>query len=97
MILRRIEPLSLARMLGIIYAFIGLVAALPAGCALTLVGSMTAEVPAMFGGLGIIVVLLYPIAFGLMGFVSGLITAFVYNFASDRFGGVEIEVEETIA
>jgi hypothetical protein len=96
MIVRRIEPVSLARVTAIIYAFIGLVAALPAGCAMTLVGSLTDDVPAMFGGLGLVVVLIYPIAFGLMGLVGGLLTAIVYNFVAGRFGGVEIEVEETM-
>lgn len=93
MIVRRIEVMSLARVMGIIHAFIGLVAALPAGCAISMMGTLGGEVPGLFGGVGLFLVLLYPVLFGVMGFISGLLVAFVYNFVADRWGGIELEVD----
>lgn len=92
MTVRRIEPISLARITGIIYAIIGLIVALPAGCMAAMVGTGAGE-GMFFGGLGILLVVVYPVVLGVVGLIGGLITALIYNFVAGRFGGVVLEVE----
>jgi hypothetical protein len=91
MIVRRVEPASLARVMGSIYAILGLVIALPMGCVATVVP--TDE----FGTFGLGLVILYPIIMGVAGYLGGLLSAVIYNFIAGRFGGIEIQVEETVA
>jgi hypothetical protein len=35
-----------------------------------------------------------PIFYGLIGFLGGLFTAFVYNLAARAIGGVEFEIQD---
>lgn len=91
MIVRRIGPASLARVMGAIYAILGLVIALPMGCVATV--APTDE----FRGFGLALVVLYPFIMGVLGYIGGLLSAVIYNFIASRFGGLQIQVEETAA
>lgn len=105
MIIKSVRVLSLAKVMGCIYASIGLVFGLIFslisifGIAL---GSMFQHAngapDAIFGtvfgllfGLGAAIVL--PIFYGTIGFVGGLLISLVYNFVASTFGGLELEVE----
>ncbi|MEM1116088.1 MAG: hypothetical protein AAF845_08355 [Bacteroidota bacterium] len=96
-ILRRIEPVSLAKVYAVVTGSLMLVFALPAGCGLALFGSMSGEmggVGAGFGaGIGLVVALLYPIFGAVFGFIAGWLYGFVYNLVADRVGGVELELD----
>lgn len=50
-----------------------------------------------FAGLlfGVGSVIFLPVFYGILGFVSGLIGALLYNGAARLIGGIEIELEET--
>jgi hypothetical protein len=99
MIIRRIGVLSLAKFMGGIYGAIGLLigavlslAAL-AGAA---IGGVQNDEPGAavigaFVGVGAIIVL--PIFYGLMGFLGGLVAAFLYNLFAGVFGGIELDVD----
>lgn len=101
MIVRRIGVLSLAKFMGGMYAAIGLIigaifslAAL-AGAA---IGGTQSDEPgaAIIGGLvGVGAVIIFPIMYGILGFIGGLIMAFIYNLLAGIFGGIEFEVDMT--
>jgi hypothetical protein len=93
--------MSVAKVSGILYAALGLVAGLFLAAISTASGlaGMTAAnragpFPALAGlffGVGAIVFL--PILYGIMGFVGGGIAAALYNVFAGLVGGVELEIE----
>ena len=100
MIVKKIGVLSLAKFLGGIHAAIGLligaVASLAAlaGAAIGSAQGGDDAVPAIVGALlGVGAIILLPLLYGVMGFLGGLITAFLYNVFSSIFGGIELEVD----
>ena len=96
MIIRRIEPMSIARLSGMLYAAMGLVF----GGIISLIAlaggfgfGSDPQGSAAFGGLmGVAAVLVLPICYGLLGFVATLIAAWLYNVAADVVGGVEVDI-----
>ena len=90
---RRIEPVSLAKIYAVITGVIMTLFAVPAGCFLAIAGSSVDELGGMGAGMGIMMMILYPIMGVVMGFVMGWIYGFVYNLVADRVGGVEIELD----
>ncbi len=92
----RIGVLSLAKMLAVTYAFLGLFF----GGVISLFALMGAAVggaagdgggiAAMIFGVGAVVVL--PIVYGCLGFVGGLIMAPLYNLVAKVVGGIEVEL-----
>jgi hypothetical protein len=99
MVLKRIGALSLAKICAIIYAVIGLIIGFfVSAIALlgTMIGSAFDESAGPFIGLffGIGSIFLFPILYGLLGFLGGLISAAIYNLAARTIGGVEMEFEE---
>ena len=97
MILRRIDPLSAAKMYAVISAVVLFVFALPMGCITSMVGSLGSEYGDAGGfgaGLGFFMLILYPILGLIVGFISGFLMAWVYNLVADRIGGVELEFDQ---
>ncbi len=96
MILRRIDPLSAAKVYAVVLAVMMFVFALPAGCMMSMVGSITGEVGAgAFGaGMGFFLLILYPLFGLILGFISGFLMAWIYNLVAERIGGVELEFDE---
>ncbi len=100
MILQRIGVLSCAKVLGATYAGVGLIL----GFFFSLIGVFQATFlggtdlgngAAAFGflfGVGAIVIL--PIVYGLMGFISGALGAFIYNLVAGVVGGMELVLRE---
>lgn len=94
----RIGVLSLAKMLAVTYAFLGLFF----GGVLSLFAVMGAAVGSAAGGdgggiaamlFGVGAVIVLPIVYGCLGFVGGLIMAPLYNLVAKVVGGIEIELE----
>ena len=98
MIVRRVRPLSLGKMLGAMYVTLGLIAGLIISAVSVLgfaIGSVAApdELGNMAGLLfGVGAVVFIPLVYGTLGFIGGLIAALVYNLIAGVVGGVEIEV-----
>jgi hypothetical protein len=95
MVIKRVDPMSIAKVSGTLYALLGLffgalfsVASLAGG----LFGGSESS-GAMGALLGAGAVVLFPILYGAMGFVMTLIMAVIYNFVAGMVGGVEIEVQ----
>lgn len=98
MILRRIQPVSCAKVSGLVYALVGLLM----GGLFALIslagagfGAMMSDAGATwmstFFGVGALVA--FPLFYGVMGFIGGLITALIYNGAAHVAGGIEVELE----
>ena len=98
MVISKIGALSLGKVMGLTYALLGL---LIGGCfaLISLAGAGLAsasddgQIPAAFGALfGVGAVILFPILYGVMGFISGLIGALIYNVVAGMIGGIELDV-----
>jgi hypothetical protein len=94
--IKSIHILSLAKVLGLLYALLGFivgslltcVSLLGATAALSESGAEAGPLGVLFG-LGSIIIL--PIFYGVIGFIGGIITAFLYNLIAGWVGGIEIE------
>ena len=100
--IKRIAPLQAGKMLGILYACMGLIflpffalAALAGAFAQQAQQAQNAGGPpaALMGALMFGFGIFMPIIYGVMGFVFGIIMAAVYNLIARWIGGIEVEVE----
>jgi hypothetical protein len=95
MILKRVGPLSCAKVSGTLYAVLGLIIGACVSL-LSLVGGMFSDafrgagIGALFG-VGSIV--LFPIFYGIIGFLAALIGAWIYNVVAGWVGGVEVDLQ----
>jgi hypothetical protein len=95
-VVRRIGVLSLAKITGALYAILGLII----GACISLfavLGSAFASKEAGLGGMGMMfgvgAIVILPIFYGLIGFISSLIGAAIYNGLAGWLGGVELELQ----
>jgi hypothetical protein len=95
MIIKRIGPLSCAKLSGLLYAVIGLL--IGGVFSLAAMAGAFASETAGAAGIGAIIgvsaVIVFPILYGLMGFVATLIAAWLYNVAAGIVGGVEVDMQ----
>ena len=95
MIIKRIGPLSFARLTGLLYAVIGLLI----GGIFSLVaiaGGLASDSPELAGFgpvIGVAAVVVFPVLYGALGFLTTLIGAWLYNLAAGIVGGVELDVQ----
>ena len=97
--IKRIAPLQAGKMMGVLYACMGLIflpifmlAAAAGVFAQHTQGAQAAPAAAVAGimfGMGIFM----PVIYGVMGFVFGVIGAAIYNLIARWIGGIEVEVE----
>jgi hypothetical protein len=95
MIIKRIGPLSCAKLSGLLYVVIGLL--IGGVFSLAAMAGAFASETAGAAGIGAIIgvgaVIVFPILYGLMGFVATLIAAWLYNVAAGIVGGVEVDIQ----
>ena len=101
MVIKRVGVLSLAKLLGVLYGGMGLIF----GCLFALFslvggGAMMASGEAgaaggsaLMAGLGVFAVVVFPIMYGALGFIAGLITGWLFNLAARFAGGLQLETE----
>ena len=99
MTITRVGPLSVAKVAGVLYVVIGLIA----GCLVSLLalagGGFAAAAGdadgAGFGPLaalfGVGAIIFLPIFYGVLGFIGSLIMAWLFNIAAGMTGGVEVD------
>ncbi|MDX1501332.1 MAG: hypothetical protein R3325_03140 [Thermoanaerobaculia bacterium] len=99
MIVKRIRPLSLAKVMGSIYGAVGLLFGIIFAF-LSLIGAGVGLAAsdggpeALFGLLfGVGAVIFLPLFYGGLAFRVGLLIASIYNLAAARIGGLEVELE----
>ena len=104
MMVRRIGVLSLAKIQGLLMFVIGLIIGVIYGLFFMLFGaamsSMTRGDNPMMGGIssivaGVVIMITVPIFYGILGFVGGAISGFIYNIAAGVVGGIKLELEST--
>ncbi len=83
--IKKIEPLRAGYILGVVYALLSLFVIVP----ITLISQIFNP-----NSMGIIMVIILPIIYGILGFLGGLIMSALYNLVSKWIGGLEIETEE---
>jgi len=95
MVIRRVGPLSAAKIAATLYAVIGLIV----GAIFSLIGvagvfgqqsSETFPFAPMIGAGSIVV---FPIMYACIGFIGALIGAALYNVVAGMVGGVEVEIQ----
>ncbi len=97
MIVRRIDPLSLAKVSAVLYALMGFIL----GCffglfsLLGIAADQGSEPPiaGLIFGAGAVVV--FPILYAVVGFLGSLLMAALYNVAARFIGGIELDLEDT--
>lgn len=95
MIIKRVGPVSVARLSGLLYAVIGLLI----GGIFSLVamaGGFASDSPELAGFgpvIGVAAIIVFPVLYGGLGFVTTLIAAWLYNLAAGIVGGVELDVQ----
>ena len=96
MVIKRIGPVSCAKVSALLYALIGLIF----GAILSLVALVGGAIGGATGGsggmgmiMGVGAIVLLPIVYACVGFVGTLIAAALYNFAAGITGGIEMDVQ----
>jgi hypothetical protein len=94
MVIKRVGPLSVAKVVGILYAAIGLLI----GAGFSLIAMTGAS---LFGGregggaaalvMGVGAIVIFPVLYGGFGFIGGLIMGALYNVVASMVGGIEVE------
>lgn len=96
--LKRIAPLQLGKILGVLYACMGLIF-LPFFALMGVIGAFAQPnqeqmgAGAIAGGLMLGMGLLMPVMYGLFGFIFGALSAALYNLVARWVGGIQVEVE----
>jgi hypothetical protein len=98
--IKRIAPLQAGKMMGVLYACMGLIF-LPFIGVAALIGAFAEQAQhngsGAAAGLAIGMMVLFgvmiPILYGAMGFIFGVIGAAIYNLIAGWIGGIEVEVE----
>ncbi|MGA7216662.1 MAG: hypothetical protein WBX38_00010 [Candidatus Sulfotelmatobacter sp.] len=92
-IVKSVGVLSVAKILGLVQACIGLIFApffLFIGVLTSALGQQKSPFAGMFG---VFFALFMPVFYGIIGFVTGAIGAFLYNLFARWVGGLELELE----
>jgi hypothetical protein len=92
--IRRFDPVKTATVLGVLYALVTAVIFIPLGLIFSLVG---ANLPTDTGGFffpaaGGIMFFLFPVIYGFVAFVFGIIGCAVYNLVAKWTGGIALDI-----
>lgn len=92
--IKKIDPMSLAKIYAITTAISGFIVGLIVAASSGMAGMVPGmENVGLMAGLGLISIVALPVLYGIMGFIVGLIGAFIYNIVAGYVGGVKIELE----
>jgi hypothetical protein len=98
MVLKSVGVMSCAKIGGTLYGLMGIllggIFALISTLGLALGQNSSSGAPAWLGAFfGVGSIILFPIVYGIMGFIGGLITAVLYNLLAGFVGGIEMELQ----
>lgn len=93
MILKKVGVLSLAKIYGSLMAIMGLIIGLFFSLLNLLIPAPELNLMP-YSLLGLWSIIFFPILYGLMGFVAGSVTAWIFNFIVKYTGGLELEFDK---
>jgi hypothetical protein len=99
MVLKEVGVGSVAKLMGVLYAAIGVVLGLIVACISLLggmagvAGSEAANAMPFAGAFGLAAVVGLPVLYGLLGAIGGAIGAALFNLAARLVGGIELRLE----
>ena len=82
--IRKVGVLSVANLSAMVNIFIGFLM----GLIITIFSSAFPPIPGVPSNLNYLAIIVFPVGYGIMGFIAGLIGAFFYNFAAKVTRGV---------
>jgi len=89
---------SCAKIMGVVYGALGLLAG-PIFFLVMLVSALAGghenRVAVIASGAAMLVFL--PVFYGALGFAMGAVSAWIYNLAAGKFGGIQLELRDTIS
>jgi hypothetical protein len=89
--LTHISPLRAGIVLGALYGLLGLIF-VPFFLLAAVFGAKSGGGAAAFGG--VFFAILFPVFYGIVGFIGGIIVAAIYNLIAKWTGGLEFEVRD---
>ena len=92
-VIKSVGVLSVAKIMGLMYGCMGLLLA-PFFLLFGLIGALAGQDKNPFAGIvGVVLAILMPIFYGVLGFIMGAIGALLYNLFAKLVGGFELEME----
>jgi hypothetical protein len=98
--IKRIDPMSLAKVLAVLWAVSGFITGLFAAAAGSMVYTFFAPMMSSLGmdfsaylAYGWAAIVAIPIIQAIVGFILGLVVAWVYNYIARWVGGIKIELK----
>ena len=92
-VLKSVGVMSVAKIMGLVYGCMGLIFA-PFFLIFGLLASIGGQGKMPFAGVfGVMFAVLMPVLYGVTGFVTGALGAFLYNLFAKWVGGFELEME----
>jgi hypothetical protein len=95
MVIKRVGVLKLAVFQMVLMAIFGVLIALLFMGFGAMIGGLGGQASAIAGAAGIAALIIFPIMYGVIGFIAGAIGGALYNLVASMIGGIEIEVDQT--
>lgn len=90
--IQHIGPLSLANIIGLLYAVLGLIFGLFFAGLTAISAIMDNKEQTGVAFVALIIIVFMPVFYGLMGYISGLFIGFIYNFIAAKVGGIKVDI-----
>ena len=88
MVLNRIGPLSAAKVVAVLYAIFGLIM----GAFFSIAALFRPDGGGMGAMWGVAAVVIFPVLYGVLGFLVTLLTTWLYNVVAGAVGGIELDL-----
>ena len=96
MVIKRVGPVSCAKISGTLYGIIGLIIG-GVFSMMAMAGGFASDASPFAAGFGAVIgaaaIVVFPLFYGCLGFVATLVGAWLYNVVAGLVGGIEIEVQ----
>jgi hypothetical protein len=88
MVLNRIGPLSAAKVVAVLYAIFGLIM----GAFFSIAALFRPDAGGVGAMWGVAAVVIFPVLYGVLGFLVTLLTTWLYNVVAGAVGGIELDL-----